>query len=197
MDSKVTQDNDKLNPKFVWIVVAITIVLNLIICSIIYITSTKEYVIQFKNDSQELFSIRAVSGAPLESIGSTGSLKSGYVFEGWFLDDKTFTNRYVLPETMPAKNVTVYGKWTKDKFTITFDANGGEFAPGAVTSVELEYDLVIASNISHVSIPVNGTKQFLGWGRYDFATVSISTEADKDYNKVPPRDITLYAIWGD
>lgn len=197
MDSKVTQDNDKLSPKFVWIVVAITIVLNLIICSVIYFVSTKEYVIQFKSGTHMIFEVKASSGATLkDALYRTSSDKPGYIFEGWYLDDETFVNEYELPETMPSRNITVYGKWTKDKFDITFDANGGIFPPGAVTTVRLEYDLIIAENISRVSVPTNGDKQFLGWGRTQTSSVPITTE-NKTMNRVSPRDFTLYAIWGD
>lgn len=204
MSSKVeatnatNEKNEELSPKFIWTVVAITIVLNLIICSVIYLVLTKEYVIQFKSESQVMFEVKAASGAVLDdTIQSTSAKKPGYVFEGWFLDNGTFVHKYEVPTTMPSKNVTVYGKWTKEQYTITFDANGGSFAPGAKTSIDLEYEEVIYDNISSIGIPRLDGKTFLGWGRNDTSTSPITNDKNKLANLVPARDITLYAIWGD
>ena len=47
--------------------------------------------------------------------------RKGYTFKGW---DKE------IPETMPADNITVKAQWEINKYTITFDTNGGsEIAP--------------------------------------------------------------------
>ena len=47
--------------------------------------------------------------------------RKGYTFKGW---DKE------IPETMPAENITVKAQWEINKYTITFDTNGGsEIAP--------------------------------------------------------------------
>ena len=47
--------------------------------------------------------------------------KTGYTFNGW---------NPAIPETMPARNVTVKAKWTINQYTITFETDGGsEIAP--------------------------------------------------------------------
>ena len=47
--------------------------------------------------------------------------RKGYTFKGW---DKE------IPETMPAENITVKAQWKINRYTITFDTNGGsEIAP--------------------------------------------------------------------
>ena len=47
--------------------------------------------------------------------------RKGYTFKGW---DKE------IPETMPAENITVTAHWEINRYTITFDTNGGsEIAP--------------------------------------------------------------------
>ncbi len=42
--------------------------------------------------------------------------KTGYTFNGW---------NPAIPETMPARNVTVKAKWTANQYTITFETDGG------------------------------------------------------------------------
>ena len=43
--------------------------------------------------------------------------KTGYTFTGW---------QPALPETVPASNATYTAQWTVNRYTVTFDANGGD-----------------------------------------------------------------------
>ena len=72
--------------------------------------------------------------------------KTGYTFGGW---DKT------IPDTMPANNLTIKAKWTINKYTITFNTDGGsEIAP-----ITQDYG-------TDITAPANPTKEgytFAGW----------------------------------
>ena len=73
-------------------------------------------------------------------------VKTGYTFAGWEPE---------LPEVMPAEDVAVRAKWTINKYTITFDTDGGS----AVASITQEYDTAVTA-------PANPTKvgyTFTGW----------------------------------
>ena len=72
--------------------------------------------------------------------------KEGYTFAGW--SEK-------IPETMPAENVTVKAQWTINKYTITFDTDGGS----EVASITQNYGAAITA-------PANPAKEgytFAGW----------------------------------
>lgn len=72
--------------------------------------------------------------------------KEGYTFLGWEPE---------LPKTMPANDVTVKAKWQANKYTITFDTDGG-----SVVSP------ITADCNSAVTAPTSPTKAgytFLGW----------------------------------
>ncbi len=192
MDSSVVKNDDKLSPKFIWIVVAITIVLNIIICSIIYITANSTFVIKFNNGNQVLFELKATPGTDITSYNAAFSSKSGFSFDGWFLDDENFSLPYSFPEEMPSRNVIVYGKWSRIDYTITFDANGGKFEQDPVTTLTLPFESVLYDSLAEVSIPTYETKSFVGWAVRSDETSPI----DQNYH-VQARDVTLYAIWQD
>ena len=74
--------------------------------------------------------------------------RKGYTFKGW---DKE------IPETMPAENITVKAQWEINRYTITFDTNGGsEIAP-----ITQDYG-------TEITAPDNPTRKgytFKGWDK--------------------------------
>ena len=74
--------------------------------------------------------------------------REGYTFIGW---DKA------VPATMPAENMTVTAQWEINRYTVTFDTNGGsEIAP-----ITQDYGTAIAA-------PADPTREgytFIGWDR--------------------------------
>ena len=62
---------------------------------------------------------------------------SGFVFEGWFIDDKctqpfTFT-------TMPDGGLTVYAKWRQIQYRVFLHGEGGEFVEGQAEDFRVTY----------------------------------------------------------
>ena len=93
--------------------------------------------------------------------------RKGYTFMDW---DKE------IPETMPVENITVKAQWEINKYTITFDTNGGsEIAP-----ITQDYG-------TEITAPDNPTRKgytFKGW--------------DKEIPEtMPAENITITARWKD
>ena len=93
--------------------------------------------------------------------------RKGYTFKGW---DKE------IPETMPAENITVKAQWEINRYTITFDTNGGsEIAP-----ITQDYG-------TEITVPADPTRKgytFKGW--------------DKEIPEtMPAENITITARWKD
>ena len=91
--------------------------------------------------------------------------KTGYTFVSW---DKE------IPATMPAENITIKAIWQINKYTVTFDSNGGtEVAP-----ITQDY----ATEINAPTAPTRVGYEFAGWDKDVPATM-------------PAEDLTLTAQW--
>ncbi len=77
--------------------------------------------------------------------------------------------------------MTLYAKWTENKYTLTFDANGGSGTMAPIADLTGEY--ILPSN--EFTAPTG--KQFKGWSLTTDG--AIVTKVDMTENK------TVYAIW--
>ena len=107
-------------------------------------------------------------------IAPAAPTKTGYTFGGW---DKT------IPDTMPAGDMTIKATWTINKYTITFDTDGGsEIAP-----ITQDYGTTIAK-------PTDPTKTgytFAGW----YTDAACTNAWNFGSNMLTDHDMTLYARW--
>ena len=84
-------------------------------------------------------------------------VKEGYEFSGWKDADG---NAAVLPETMPANDITVYGTWTVLKYPVTFNAGNGAFADGSKEiTIDVDYGTVPVAP----ETPALAGYSFVGW----------------------------------
>ena len=104
--------------------------------------------------------------------------KEGYTFTGWMIGEGE-----ALPTTMPAKNIVATAQWAKNKYKLTFEAEGYEGGPA---DVEWEADIHAPAGVSKVGHTLEG------WYYTD-------GEEEKKFNfeadKMPMHDLTLTAKW--
>ena len=93
--------------------------------------------------------------------------KTGYTFMGW---------KPALPATMPAENMTIKAQWRINRYTVTFDTNGGS----AVAPITQDYGTAITAPAD----PTRGGYTFIGWDTEIPATM-------------PAGDMTITAQWKD
>ena len=131
----------------------------------------------------------------LPSDKDIGISYPNYNFVGWNIYDEQNWAMYTSGRTYSAGLVTeqgktayIYAAWLeKDKYTITYDANGGEGAPSAV---EVHADETV--NLSSI-VPTRQNYTFAGW----------SEKSDSASAAYQPNDsftmgnslVTLFAIW--
>ncbi len=113
--------------------------------------------------------------------------KEGYIFNGWNTEQDGSGTAYKdgaeISYQEPEIKLTLYAQWKKQKYTVSFDSQGGSEAEGQ--TVEFSDKVKEPSEP-----PVKEGYTFLGWylepeckNRYDFDMSTVSS------------DMTLYAGW--
>ncbi|TYW16116.1 InlB B-repeat-containing protein [Listeria monocytogenes] len=105
--------------------------------------------------------------------------KDGYTFDGWYDAETGGTKWNFATNKMPAKNVTLYARFTVKSYTATFDKEG------TTTTQTVNYD----SLIQEPTAPTKDGYTFTGW--YDAETGG--NKWDFAANKMPAKNVTLYA----
>ncbi len=114
--------------------------------------------------------------------------RAGYTFDGWYTaangGSKITSSSIVTNQS----DITLYAHWTLNKYTLSFNANGGS---GTVNSI---------SNISYATetqIPsyslTNGDYLFLGWSEEKDSSFADYEGGDSIFIE---SNTTLYAVWG-
>lgn len=126
---------------------------------------------QFADGTEQFIETDVPYGTKLADVVPDEPTREGYTFDGWLNNDGIPTT---IPETMPDINISLIAKWTPNRYTITFDSNGGT----PVAPITLPYG-------EEVTAPENPTREgfiFKGW----------SPEVPET---MPAKDMTLVAQW--
>ncbi len=144
---------------------------------------------KWKSANQSVIHFNSRGGSSVEDIiGDVGSkveepnpkpTKKGCSFAGWYRD-VNFEEEYQF-DVMPDQDITLYAKWIKNLYTITFHSNGGS----DVSNITKEYD-------EKITKPENPTKE-----GYEFAGWYLSDAMMEEYSfdRMPAENIDLYAKW--
>lgn len=120
-------------------------------------------------------------------LSSTIPEREGYRFVGWATSSTATSANYQPGGNYTANaSVTLYAVWTVDSYIISYNANGGEGAPGNQTKRD-GVTLTLSS-----TEPTRKRHNFLGW-----ATSSTATQAQYQPGGsfTTDADTVLYALW--
>lgn len=111
----------------------------------------------------------------------------GYTFKGWSQNASSTTATYAAGANYSTNaSVTLYAVWEANKYTISFDANGGSKAPAAQIKTYGQ-DIKLSE-----SIPERDGYTFKGWSQKNDATEPEYAAGDNYYYD---SSVTLYAVW--
>lgn len=119
----------------------------------------------------------------------TTPTKAGYSFVCW-CSDITLQNPVDWTTFTFGKYDTVYGKWEKAPFTVTFDANGGKFANGTGYA---SYTALYGDSVVAPEAPSRTGYGFVGW----FYDKALTQQVSFSSFTIPSSNVTVYAKWSD
>ncbi len=126
-------------------------------------------------------------GSPMTSLPVPE--KEGYTFVGWF--DAEEGGNQITSSTVfnSLSSNEIYAHWEKNKYSVTFNSNGGNNSPQNLSNVLYDTSITIES-----TIPQKSGLVFKGWslinedtGEYLYPGQKLNIE----------KDTTLYAIYGE
>lgn len=113
--------------------------------------------------------------------------KIGHIFKGWAISNSSSTVKYYSGDIYEENSdVTLYAVWEKEKYTITYNANGGTNAPNSQLQI-YEEPLKITNEQ-----PVKDGYTFMGW-TYTSSSTVVRYQSGSTYEE--NRSRTLYAVW--
>lgn len=118
-----------------------------------------------------------------KTIKLSNPLKKGYVFKGWYCDKKC-TKKVTAIKKGSTGKVTLYAKWAKEKYTITYKLNGGK------NNKKNPKTYTITSKMIKLAAPTRKGYVFKGWYRDKKCTRKVTSIKKGSTGK-----ITLYAKW--
>ena len=119
-----------------------------------------------------------------KNLTANAYTKTGYSFSGWSTSangNVAYTNGQSVTNLATSGTVTLYAKWTINKYTLTFNANNGTVSP---TSITQNYGTSLT-----LPTPTRSGYNFLGW----YTATSGGTK--RTYTTMPAVSETLYAQW--
>ncbi len=117
--------------------------------------------------------------------------KTGYTFEYWCSDAK-LSNKVGAGGTTynPTSNMTLYAKWKANKYTVSYNPNGGN---GTMQTDSIEYN---SSYTIRNNIFTRPGYSFKGWNEKEDGTGKDWTNnIGKEIKWTYTENVTLYAIW--
>ena len=142
---------------------------------------SKKYRVTFDGQNGDIEVIKVEEGLTVEKPADPN--KSGFVFEGWFLDlagEKPYN--FNNPVT---KDLTLYAKWSDETITfiVSFETDGG-------TAIE-DQEVRGGAKVAKPADPEKSGFIFKGW------FLNLTDENPYDFDKRVTTDLILYAKWFD
>jgi len=110
--------------------------------------------------------------------------RDNYSFDGWYTAASGGTKVTESTVVTALVNQTLYAHWIANKFTLTYNANGGSVSPGSKT-------LTFGQSYGTLPTPKRDYYTFDGW----FTAASGGTKVSASTTPTSAKNVTIYAHW--
>lgn len=148
------------------------------------LSGPKATIVFHENGGSDVLDITKVVGSFLGTLPKP--TRTGYSFDGWYLDNGTFRNLYE-ERKMTEGGANLYAKWTANEYLVTFHVNGGNDLSTQEKMKAVTYD----STYGALPVPTRSGYAFLGW----FTAEEGGTEVTAGTKVTMTQAQTLYAHW--
>lgn len=118
--------------------------------------------------------------------------KTGYRWDGKWYTDKAYNSEFNAATTVTG-DLILYGRYTPDKVTISYDPKDGSWPAGVTAPAPVTKTYGLAATLTEI-IPTKDGCTFLGWSESDTATAA-SYLPGATFSKEIDHNITLHAVW--
>ena len=155
------------------------------------ITVRKGYKVTLKGNGGKV-SKKSITVAKGKKYNSYQALpnptRKGYNFTGWYTKKKGGKKIKATTKVSLKSKQTLYARW-KNKYTVTFNANGGK-----ISNTKKTKSVTLAKSYGALPVPTKSNQSFLGWNTAKAGNgIFISKQTLVSLKK----NQTLYAIWGE
>ena len=119
--------------------------------------------------------------------------KTGYEWDGKWYTNKDYTTAFDFTTEKIIKDTILYGHYTPDRVTISYDLKDGSWPTGVTVPAPVTKTYGLAATLTEI-IPEQEGFTFLGWSESDTATAA-SYLPGATFSKEIENPITLYAVW--
>lgn len=119
--------------------------------------------------------------------------KTGYEWDGKWYTNKDYTTAFDFTTEKIIKDTILYGHYTPDRVTISYDLKDGSWPTGVTVPAPVTKTYGLAATLTEI-IPVKEGCTFLGWSETDGATAA-SYLPGATFSKEIDHNITLCAVW--
>lgn len=119
--------------------------------------------------------------------------KTGYEWDGKWYTNKDYTTAFDFTTEKIIKDTILYGHYTPDRVTISYDLKDGSWPTGVTVPAPVTKTYGLAATLTEI-IPEQEGFTFLGWSESDTATAA-SYLPGATFSKEIDHNITLCAVW--
>ena len=159
----------------------------------INIAHLSAYTVTFNKNTGSSTTTKTVYYGKTTTFPTSAGTKTGYTLSKWNTNANGTGTSYAKGATTPAitSSRSYYAIWTPNKYTVTFNPNGG--ASGSSTTLTKTYDS--AMTITSAVTPARQYYNFLGWASTQARANSGIVDYTSSFGTNITSATTVYAVW--